>query len=177
MGKETWIDRTLNQGAFVSCNRFLSAIESTTPAISTVYDVIYATQSEGMGDQARIKKAMESFVPQCVRVISCSEYSAKAFCELYGYPMERVWSLVWGLTRNMRRPVAPILRVRSPYFLAVSCNTTRKNTPRLIQAFLRYALSGGAYDLTLAWTLPDDSAGGGGTGGAGPSGPCLGQGQ
>ncbi len=43
-----------------------------------------------------------------------------------------------------------------PYFFAVSCNTTRKNTPRLIQAFIRYVRSGGAYDLTLAWTLPDD---------------------
>jgi hypothetical protein len=44
----------------------------------------------------------------------------------------------------------------TPYFLAVSCHITRKNTPRLIQAFLRYAQRGGAFDLVLAWTLRDD---------------------
>lgn len=128
-----------------------------TPAISTIYDVIYATHSEGMGDQARIKHAMDSFVPQCARVISCSDYSAKAFCELYGYPMERVVVIGLGVHKKYAPALAPLQpQIAAPYFLAVSCNTTRKNTPRLIQAFLRYAQSGGAIDLTLAWTLPDD---------------------
>lgn len=136
---------------------FYSPLKRMTPAISTIYDVIYATHSEGMGDQARIKHAMDSFVPQCARVISCSDYSAKAFCELYGYPMERVVVIGLGVHKKYAPALAPLQpQIAAPYFLAVSCNTTRKNTPRLIQAFLRYAQSGGAIDLTLAWTLPDD---------------------
>lgn len=158
---EAWVKKLglverLSSAPLFHATDFYLPLRSTTPAISTVHDVIYATQSEGTGDQARIKKAMDSFVPQCVRVISCSEYSAKTFCDLYGYPMERVNVIGWGVDPTYSPAAAPQAAGSSPYFLAVSCNTTRKNTPRLIQAFLRYALSGGAYDLTLAWTLPDD---------------------
>jgi glycosyltransferase involved in cell wall biosynthesis len=162
MAAEAWVRRLglielLTRAPLFHATDFYLPLKNKTPAISTVYDVIYATQSEGMGDQARIKKAMESFVSQCVRVISCSDYSAKAFCELYGYPMERVVVIGLGVDKKYEPPVSPILPPNAkPYFLAVSCNTTRKNTPRLIQAFLRYAQSGGAFDLTLAWTLPDD---------------------
>ncbi len=146
----------LTRASLFHATDFYLPLKRVTPAISTVYDVIYATQSEGMLDQARIKSAMNSFVPQCVRVISCSHYSANAFCELYGYPMERVAVIGLGVDKMYAPATAPVYQATStPYFLAVSCNTTRKNTPRLIQAFIRYAQSGGAYDLTLAWTLPD----------------------
>ncbi len=136
---------------------FYLPLKSPTPAISTVHDVIYATQSEGMADQVRIKRSMQLFTPQCVRVISCSDHSANAFCELYRYPMERVSVIAWGVDRMYTPAQAPAhLLTATPYFFAVSCNITRKNTPRLIQAFIHYAQSGGAFDLTLAWTLPDD---------------------
>ena len=158
---ESWLKRLglierLTKAPLFHATNFYLPLKPLTPAISTVHDVIYATHSEGTGDQARIKKAMDSFVPQCVRVISCSEYSAKSFCDLYGYPMERVSVIGWGVDPTYAPAAAPQAAGSSPYFFAVSCNSTRKNTPRLIQAFLRYALSGGAYDLTLAWTLPDD---------------------
>ena len=158
---EAWVRRLglielLTQASLYHATNFYLPLKKSSPAISTVHDVIYATQSEGTGDQARIKKAMDTFVPQCVRVISCSEYSAKTFCDLYGYPMERVSVIGWGVDPTYSPAAAPQAAGSSPYFLAVSCNTTRKNTPRLIQAFLRYARSGGAYDLKLAWTLPDD---------------------
>ena len=149
------IERLTGCGLFHATDFYLP-LKSMTPAISTVHDVIYATQSEGTGDQARIKKAMDSFVLQCVRVISCSEYSAKAFCDLYGYPMERVRVIGWGVDPTYAPAAVPQSAGSSRYFFAVSCNTTRKNTPRLVNAFIRYAQSGGAYDLTLAWTLPDD---------------------
>lgn len=136
---------------------FYLPLRRTTPAIATVHDVIYATQSEGMGDQTRIKRAMGLFVPQCVRVVSCSDYSAKAFCKLYGYPMDQVTVIGWGVDQKYAPAQVPLKPLpANPYFFAVSCNTTRKNTPRLIQAFIRYAQSGGTYDLTLAWTLPED---------------------
>lgn len=149
------VERLTKAPLFHATNFYLP-LKPLTPAISTVHDVIYATQPEGTGDQARIQKAMDTFVPQCVRVISCSEYSARAFCDLYGYPMERVSVIGWGVDAAYAPAAALQVAGSSPYFLAVSCNTTRKNTPRLVQAFIRYARSGGAYDLTLAWTLPDD---------------------
>lgn len=136
---------------------FYLPLKKATPAISTVHDVIYANQFEGMGDQARIKKAMRQFVPQCVRVISCSDYSATEFCKLYGYPMERVQIVGWGVDKKYKPAPAQVFdQSVKPYFFAVSCNTTRKNTPRLIQAFIRYAQSGGTHDLTLTWILPAD---------------------
>ena len=136
---------------------FYLPLKKMTPAVATVHDVIYANQSEGTGDQARIKKAMKNFVPHCVRVISCSDYSAKEFCALYSYPMDRVKVIGWGVDEKYK-PMSSTISDESakPYFFAVSCNTTRKNTPRLIHAFIRYAQSGGAYDLTLTWTLPAD---------------------
>lgn len=159
---ETWVRRLgliefMTRAPLFHATDFYLPLKRTTPAISTVYDVIYATQSEGMGDQARIRKAMDSFVAQSVRVISCSEYSAEEFCKLYDYPMERVAVIGLGVDRKYAPAVESFNSLRAtPYFFAVSCNLTRKNTPRLIQAFIRYAHSGGAYDLTLAWTLPEE---------------------
>ena len=161
LAAESWLRKLgmierLTKAPLFHATNFYLPLKPLTPAISTVHDVIYATQSEGTGDQARIKKAMDSFVPQCVRVISCSEYSAKTFCDLYGYPMERVSVIGWGVDPTYAPAAAPQAAGSPPYFLAVSCNPTRKDSPRLSQAFLRYAQSGGAIVLTLAWTLPDD---------------------
>ena len=159
---EKWVQKLgmleqLTRAPLFHATDFYLPLKKVTPAISTVYDVIYETQSEGMVDQARIKNAMKSFVMQCVRVISCSEYSAKEFCELYGYPMERVTVIGLGVDKIYAPAIQHFhQQISTPYFFAVSCNITRKNTPRLIQAFIRYAKSGGAYDLTLAWILPED---------------------
>ena len=137
---------------------FYLPLKASTPAISTIYDVIYATNPEGSGDQARIATAMKRFVSQCVRVISCSEYSAREFCTLYGYPENQVTVINLGVDTKLFAP-APQVAVPGnagvPYFFAVSCNETRKNTPRLIRAFIRYALAGGSYNLKLAWHLPE----------------------
>lgn len=109
---EAWVKKLglverLSSAPLFHATDFYLPLRSSTPAISTVHDVIYATQSEGTGDQARIKKAMDSFVPQCVRVISCSEYSAKTFCDLYGYPMERVSVIGWGVDPTYAPAAAP----------------------------------------------------------------------
>jgi hypothetical protein len=122
MAAEAWVRRLglielLTRAPLFHATDFYLPLKNKTPAISTVYDVIYATQSEGMGDQARIKKAMESFVSQCVRVISCSDYSAKAFCELYGYPMERVVVIGLGVDKKYAPPVRPFCRQTSTLFL------------------------------------------------------------
>jgi hypothetical protein len=138
-------------------------------------DVIYATQSEGMGDQARIKKGNGVFCSQCVRVISCSEYSAKAFCELYGYPMERVSRHWLGVDQKYSPALAPQAAGFATLFLGCLVQHHPQEHAAPHSGLFRYAQSGGAYDLTLAWTLPDDSAGGGGAGGACPSCPCLGK--
>ncbi|MFM2074950.1 MAG: hypothetical protein RJB34_1255 [Pseudomonadota bacterium] len=160
LAAENWVRRLglvekLTRSPLFHATDFYLPLKRTTPAISTVHDVIYATQSEGTGDQVRIRRAMASFVPQCVRVISCSEYSANAFCDLYGYPRERVQVVGWGVDAKYT-PATVQSEESAAYFFAVSCNTTRKNTPRLIQAFLRYAQSGGGHDLKLAWTLPEE---------------------
>src|SRR5690606_596744 len=98
-------------------------------------------------------------VGQCIRVISCSDYSAAEFCTLYGYPKERVSVIPWGIDSKHFRPSSQACQTEErPYFLAVSCNTTRKNTPRLVRAFLRYVQAGGRNDLRMAWTLPADLA-------------------
>lgn len=131
---------------------FYVPLQSSSPMVSTVHDVIYEVQPEGTPDQRRISRAMRRYVCQCARIITCSHYSAQQISALYGYPAERIRVIYWGVDVRRFRP-GPRQVVR-PYFFAVSCNPTRKNTPRLLRAFLRYAGAGGKLDLKLAWRLP-----------------------
>lgn len=161
---EEWVSRaglveTLTQASLFHATDFYLPLKPTTPMIATVYDVIYALEPEGTVDHVRIAQQMKRRVGQCIRVISCSEYSAREFCTLYGYPRERVAVIPLGMDAQHFKPTVEAAdRVGRPYFLAVSCNATRKNTPRLVRAFLRYVQAGGRNDLRLAWTLPADLA-------------------
>lgn len=149
----------LTQAELFHATDFYLPLKSSTPMIATVHDVIYALEPEGTIDQIRIAQQMQRRVDQCIRVISCSDYSATQFCTLYGYPRERVSVIPWGIDTEHFRPNPRTFQAdERPYFLTVSCNTTRKNTPRLVRAFLRYVQAGGRNDLRLAWSLPADLA-------------------
>lgn len=140
---------------------FYIPLRQCTPMIATVHDVIYATQPENNVDHLRISLAMKRHVKQFIRVIACSDFSADEFCSLYGYPRGRVQVIHWGVDLDHFKPHEdrmPLIEGSRPYFLAVSCNASRKNTPRLVRAYICYAAAGGGHDLKLAWTLPDDLA-------------------
>lgn len=149
----------ITQANLFHATDFYLPLKPSTPMIATVYDVIYALDPEGTVDQQRIAQQMQRRVRQCIRVICCSEYTAREFCTLYGYPRNRVSIIPLGIDSERFLPTNEIAaRAARPYFLAVSCNTTRKNTPRLVRAFLRYAQAGGRNDLRMAWTLPESLA-------------------
>lgn len=152
MAASSMIERRTG-GQLFHATDFYVPLSPQSPMIATVHDVIYELQPEGTPDQRRIADAMRCYVSQCLQVITCSHYSAAEFCALYGYPAERVRVVYWGIDTEHFRPGRPVPGKR-PYFFAVSCNETRKNTPRLVRAFLRYAAAGGGYDLKLAWDLP-----------------------
>jgi alpha-1,3-rhamnosyl/mannosyltransferase len=136
---------------------FYLPLRYDAPMIASIYDVIYAKSPEGTLDHQRLSRAMKQRVAQCVHVITCSEYSANEFCGYYGYPRERVSVIPLGVDTDRFQP--SIRRhISQGYFLAVSCNENRKNTPRLIRAFLRYAKAGGRHNLLLAWSLPESLA-------------------
>lgn len=136
---------------------FYLPLQARSAMVSTVHDVIYAVEPENTPEQRCVEEAMRRHVRQAVRAICCSRYSAACFCRYYDYPEDRVDVVPWGIDHTLFRPAPPdkTTAQHSPYFLAVSCNETRKNTPRLIRAFIRYALSGGRYELRLAWCLPE----------------------
>lgn len=132
MAAEKWVRKfglveLLTGSNLFHATDFYLPLKKATPAISTVHDVIYANQSEGTGGQGRIKQAMRDFVPQCVRVISCSEYSAREFCKLYGYPMERVQVIGWGGDEKYKPSFSQIIDEFSPpYFFRFPVTPTAK---------------------------------------------------
>lgn len=159
---EKWISRlglveATTRADLFHATDFYLPLRPNSPAIANVYDVIYATESEGTVDHQRLATEMARRAGQCIKVITCSEYSAREFCKLYGYPRERVTVIPLGIDNSHFRP--GLSDPASPgYFLTVSCNERRKNTPRLIRAFINYAKAGGRSDLKLAWSLPDNLA-------------------
>ncbi len=136
---------------------FYLPLQARSAMVSTVHDVIYAMEPENIPEQRCVEDAMQRHVRQTVRAICCSRHSARCFCKHYGYPEERVDVIPWGIDHTLFHPPTNNEEPakHSPYFLAVSSSETRKNTPRLIRAFIRYALSGGRHELRLAWRLPE----------------------
>lgn len=136
---------------------FYLPLQVRSAMVATVHDVIYALEPEDTPEQRCVEAAMLRHVGQAVRAICCSQHSAATFCEHYRYADAQVDVVPWGIDGTLFCPASPDTppTTGESYFLAVSCNETRKNTPRLIRAFIRYAHSGGRYPLRLAWRLPE----------------------
>ena len=144
------------------------ALRRADRSVVTVHDLGWQAHPELYG--ARVRLMYQALFPWAVRradhFIAVSRYTADDLVRRAGVPASRIDVIHHGLDPAFRVPDGAPPPSGSPYVLAVGGVSPRKNTRRLIEAFVRWRERGGpraAYRLRITGTSldPEFAAGGG----------------
>ena len=106
------------------------------------------------------------FIQSVNHIITCSESSKKDIIETMHVEPEKISVIYWGIKHhifkkssrdksNIKTEIKAKWELDQDYFLTVSCNTQRKRTDKLIQAYIRLARSKKLKNhLVLIWQSP-----------------------
>ena len=138
-------------------------VRDPSRCIVTVHDAFFMRFDDAKFDYARYRELYPPFIRRARHILTPSEYSRQDIIETMGVPEARITVTPWGLDHEAFFPVddrQEVLReltarfgLDAPYFLSVSCDTGRKRTPQLIEAFCK--VNPGAH-LVLVWGNPPE---------------------
>ena len=132
--------------------------------IVTLHDALFMKLQENAFSQYDLKRLVPPLMRKCKAIITCSEHSKKDIIETMGIDGDKITVIPWGVRHDVFYPENDLLAAKQllkerfgldkVYFLSVSCSMGRKNTPRLIEVYLKLASQGLKHDLCLVWDAP-----------------------
>jgi glycosyltransferase involved in cell wall biosynthesis len=162
----TGMVETLCRADLYHATDFYMPLRVPERAIATIHDLIFLIHPESMADHARLTLKVGAFARRCRRVITISEYSKADIVHCLGLPPELVDVVYLGVDRELFRPeedrealarrLVGRLGFNAPYFLAASCSSGRKNTPRLISAYAKLVERRPNNHLVVVWNPPEE---------------------
>jgi len=135
-------------------------------AVATIHDLVFEFMpNPNLETHVRQKKLVPDFAKSVRRIITVSKNTKRDLGKYYGISPDKV-DVVYPAadqsvfnakgSRDMPPFVAEHLPEGRPYFLAISCNTERKNTPRLLEAYVKLLEDDPKHDFVIAWNPPDE---------------------
>jgi glycosyltransferase involved in cell wall biosynthesis len=135
-------------------------------SIVTLHDVLFMHMNESAFDHLEMRKNVPRLIKKCKGVITCSHATKNDISETIGIDSGKIDVIYWGLNREIFFPmkqkdvltkmISETYNIPNPYFLSVSCNTERKNTHLLLEAYFTLLNQNPANDLVLVWNNPPD---------------------
>jgi glycosyltransferase involved in cell wall biosynthesis len=122
--------------------------------IVTLHDALFMHMQEEQFNHAQMAKIVPPFMRNVKTIITCSEFSKQDIIATMNVSAEKIHVVPWGIRHDLFSPVEEKTDTR-PYFLSVSCNAERKNTPRLIDCYIELAQTNPDNDLYLLWNAPE----------------------
>lgn len=134
--------------------------------IITLHDAIFMHRIDK--EFERFHLAMREKVPalmhQCKGIITASEASKLDIVRSMDIHPNKIDVIYWGIDHKVfypqkdknlvRKIISTQFGISQPFFLSVSCNADRKNTHKLVVAYLRLAKQCPVNDLILIWRNP-----------------------
>ncbi len=143
-----------------------SPVHRPERAVVTLHDAMFAVYAE---QHLHKKSDVEDFLHlarHCCRIITCSHNSKNDLITAGQIDPGKIHVIPWGYDENVFYPMDDLDRTRSelrrrfqldrPYFLSVSCDVGRKNSPALLTQFLKLAERGCTHDLVMVWRHPPE---------------------
>ncbi|MCH2174256.1 MAG: glycosyltransferase family 4 protein [Lentisphaeria bacterium] len=112
-----------------------------------------------------LQQHVPNFVKRCKKIVAISEHTKKDIVEQLNVSEEKIVVIPWAVNTEQffacddsSRPTIldDYIPCSKNYFLAISCSTKRKNTPRLLAAYERINNNKEIPDLVLAWNPPEE---------------------
>jgi glycosyltransferase involved in cell wall biosynthesis len=144
-----------------------SPVRCPQRTVVTLHDAMCAVCPEPHLHQPSDWREFLELAHGCRLIITCSQHSKKDLVSAGQLHPDKVRVIPWGYDNKVFHPPDDIDRVRAelrqrfqldqPYFLSVSCNIGRKNSPALLAEFLKLAQDGCGHRLVMVWRTPPAS--------------------
>jgi glycosyltransferase involved in cell wall biosynthesis len=132
--------------------------------IVTLHDALFMRMDEKGFDHLGMRQYVPGLMRKCKGIITCSQSSKKDIVETMDINPGKIDVIYWGIMHDIFYPnankelikknIAMHHAIERPYFLSVSCNTERKNTHKLVEAYLSLCKHHPQNDLVLVWNNP-----------------------
>jgi glycosyltransferase involved in cell wall biosynthesis len=157
------VEARLRHNLLHATGNFLS-VHDPERVVVTLHDAMFLSFPEAHLGHTREAQRIPDFARRCRAIITCSHYSKRDIIRHLGVPAERIAVIPWGVRHKIFCPSMDPAEVRAgtdiyqgkrPYFLSVSCDIGRKNSPLLVMSYCRLLQRGGSpCDLILLWPNP-----------------------
>jgi glycosyltransferase involved in cell wall biosynthesis len=132
--------------------------------IVTLHDALFMKIREDAFSHDALQQQVPPLMHRCKTIVTCSEYSRQDIIQTMNVPPDKITVIPWGIRHDVFYPVTGTPEVKQQlserfglqrdYFFSVSCSMERKNTPRLIDVYIKLAKQGIRKDLCLVWNAP-----------------------
>jgi glycosyltransferase involved in cell wall biosynthesis len=134
--------------------------------VATIHDAMYFSHPESHLGHGLEQKRIPPFARGVRAILTPSLHSKQDIVRFMDVDPAKVVVAPWGVNHNHFKPtndkeaVASRLQSRfglqKSFFLSVSCDLGRKNSPRVLRQYLRLASQEPANDLVMVWRNPPD---------------------
>ena len=134
-------------------------LEDVSKTILTIHDVMAYRFSDTWNDKnwsisEKEKQSLVYAAQNCKAIITCSECSKKDIVEFLKVPESKVYSIPWGVNREMFQPTFDEdyirnIGIKGLYYFTSSANHPRKNLSLLLDSYQAYLKLGGCGQLVI----------------------------
>lgn len=132
--------------------------------VITLHDALFMKINEKAFDHLRLRKKVPQLMQKCRGIITCSNASKNDIVETMSIDPDKIDVIYWGVDHNtfhalddkdyVKDALKRHMNIDKPYFLCVSCNSERKNTHKLVEAYIRLSRQYPVNDLISLWSNP-----------------------
>lgn len=132
--------------------------------IITLHDALFMHVNEIAFNHLYWRKIIPPLMHKCRGIITPSLASKLDISNTMNIDPEKIHMVYWGINhdvfyhhqdRNLvKQTILSRFGVEKPFFLSVSCNAERKNTHKLVEAYIHLSKQRPVNDLVLVWGDP-----------------------
>jgi glycosyltransferase involved in cell wall biosynthesis len=141
-------------------------VYSPEKTIVTLHDALFMKLQEKAFNHELMRKQVPPLMNKCKGIITCSEASKKDIVETMQIDPEKIDVVYWGVKHELfyplkdkekaKKEIEKKFAIAKSYFFSVSCNAERKNTHKLVAAYLKLCKQQPVNDLVLVWPNPPE---------------------
>lgn len=120
----------------------------------TIHDAMFFSYPENFLNHDFARNNYPKLAKKAKAIITCSENSKKEISYYMQIPEEKIFVCYWGINHTIFKPYLEkpdIALLDTPFFLSVSCDTGRKNTIALLEAYEIFLKNNPEHNLVLVW--------------------------
>jgi len=132
--------------------------------IVTIHDAMFLTYPEGHLHSTEKTDEILGLARTCRAIITCSENSKKDLVVHGGINADKILVIYWGYDQELFFKIKDTTVVQdflkkwfhleAPYFFCVSCDIGRKNSPAVVENYLKLIDKENSHDLVMVWPNP-----------------------